>query len=91
MLRAPAAPAPWFKANKRFISQALEEVGQRLVRLEGEIETLITTSAHAATIAALQAMRGVGPINGPEFTKSCDAHLSIEAQRTTHNCIHRSR
>jgi transposase len=42
--------------------QALEEVGQRLVRLEREIETLTTTSAHAATIAALQAMRGVGSI-----------------------------
>jgi transposase len=39
--------------------QSLEEIQQRVSRFEGEIETLAQTTAHAPTIAALQAMRGV--------------------------------
>ena len=39
--------------------QAIEEIAQRVTRYEREIDALTKTSAHAATIAALQAMRGV--------------------------------
>ena len=39
--------------------QSLEEIQQRVTRFEPEIETLAQTTAHAPTIAALQAMRGV--------------------------------
>src|SRR5450631_1971030 len=39
--------------------QSLEEIQQRVTRFEREIETLAQTTAHAPTIAALQAMRGV--------------------------------
>ena len=39
--------------------QTLDESGRRVERLEREIESAVTTSAHVATVAALQAMRGV--------------------------------
>ena len=39
--------------------QSLEEIWQRVTRFEREIETLAQTTAHAPTIAALQAIRGV--------------------------------
>jgi transposase len=39
--------------------QTLDESGRRVERLEREIESAVTTSAHAATVAALQAMRGI--------------------------------
>ena len=39
--------------------QTLEEVAGRIARLEREIEIRTQTSAYAATVAALQAMRGV--------------------------------
>jgi transposase len=39
--------------------QTLEEVAGRITRLEREIEIRTQTSAYAATVAALQAMRGV--------------------------------
>ncbi len=37
----------------------LEEIGQRIVRLENELAARAQSSAHAQTIAALQAMRGI--------------------------------
>lgn len=39
--------------------QSLEEIEQRITRLEREIATAAQASAHCTTIAALQAMRGV--------------------------------
>lgn len=39
--------------------QSLEEIEQRITRLEREIATAAQTSAHRTTIAALQAMRGI--------------------------------
>ena len=37
----------------------LEEISQRIKRLESELATLAQNSAHATTIASLQAMRGI--------------------------------
>jgi transposase len=37
----------------------LEEISQRIARLENELATLARSSPHARTIAALQAMRGI--------------------------------
>jgi hypothetical protein len=42
--------------------QSLEEIQQRVIRFEREIETLAPTTTHGPTIAALQAMRGVNLI-----------------------------
>lgn len=46
---------------------AVDEAAGRIERLEKEIETLGKTSAHAAVIAALQAMRGVALITAVTF------------------------
>jgi transposase len=40
--------------------QTIDEWGRRITRYEHEIESLMPTSEHAAVVAALQAMRGVG-------------------------------
>ncbi|MFQ5344057.1 MAG: IS110 family transposase [Anaerolineae bacterium] len=41
---------------------ALDQQKERVSRLDAEIAQAVSTSAHAALIAALQAMRGVGPV-----------------------------
>jgi transposase len=75
----------WERAAQRLVfseyCQTLEEIELRIMRIEREVEVCSRASAHAATVAALQAMRGIKLITAATIVSELGDITRFESPR----------